>query len=392
MSRSLILAVHPDPRQAALLRQALGTGLDAEVVIVNSPDAAIAAIAKEVPDLVLLHAFLPPRDENEVMAFVGALPHTEHVQVISIPVLQCPSERILPRHLLNGRKARLPGAVSSDPRLFAAEVAEYLSQALAIKTEVQQREAGMADASDRRRALRWSPRDVPWVSSVQLGAGERADLVNVSSTGALLRTRTRPKLTSLKYVGRPSESRTSLTFRLVTGKEVHALAQVIRCHVAALHNGGVLYGVAYRFNGSVPLELPHEEPGAPPTIVVKDAPALSAPSAPLAAGFRYRVFSDTRRLQHELPALSTNRLLSPAARNAISELTTIDASLLQIGTTLAGARRTCTTPTQLADVASRLAPRIQQLRVLRGQVIDGFSEDDLVLIAAQTGQPVAVES
>jgi CheY-like chemotaxis protein len=259
---ALILTVQPDPEQAAVLQRALGDRVRAEVAVVDSSDAALSAIDRKIPDVLLLHALMLPPEEDYLLAYLRTLPGTAHVQAISIPHLQlqssCPDD--LPRRgLFRGLRQRPApmAAVGHDPGLFAADVAEYVARARDIKRYIHDRpDDGPLASSDRRRTQRWSPLDIPWVSAVRLTSGERADLINVASAGALVRTPVRPTLLSAKHVDLDSRLQPGLTFRLVSGAEIHALGRIIRCQVGSVETGAMLYDVAFRFDESVGLELP----------------------------------------------------------------------------------------------------------------------------------------
>ena len=60
---SLVLALEPDPKQAAVLKQVVRDRVGAQLVLADSKDAALAAIAERVPDLILVTNLMSPRDE-----------------------------------------------------------------------------------------------------------------------------------------------------------------------------------------------------------------------------------------------------------------------------------------------------------------------------------------
>jgi CheY-like chemotaxis protein len=258
---ALILTVQPDPEQAAALQRALGH-VGAEVAVVDSSDAALSAIDRKIPDVLLLHALMLPPEEDYLLAYLRTLPGTAHVQAISIPHLQLQSsctDDLPKRGFFRGLRQRPApmAAVGHDPGLFAADVAEYVARARNIKRYIHDRPDGELLASaDRRRTQRWAPVDVPWVSAVRLTSGERADLINVGSAGALIRTPVRPTLLSAKHVDLDSRLQPGLTFRLASGTEIHALGRIIRCQVGSVETGAMVYDVAFRFDESVGLDLP----------------------------------------------------------------------------------------------------------------------------------------
>ena len=77
----------PDQRQAAILARVIHQRVHAELIVVDSRDAAIAALSARVPDVILLTALLSPRDEDEMVAHLRTLSGAEHVQTHTIPQL-----------------------------------------------------------------------------------------------------------------------------------------------------------------------------------------------------------------------------------------------------------------------------------------------------------------
>ena len=59
----LILAIEPDKRQATQLRSIVKAQLQAELVLADSAERALAALGDRVPDLILTSALLLPKDE-----------------------------------------------------------------------------------------------------------------------------------------------------------------------------------------------------------------------------------------------------------------------------------------------------------------------------------------
>ena len=59
-----ILAIEPDTRQASVLRDVIAREVHSEIEVVDSRDAAVAALSSRVPDVILLTALLSPRDEE----------------------------------------------------------------------------------------------------------------------------------------------------------------------------------------------------------------------------------------------------------------------------------------------------------------------------------------
>jgi hypothetical protein len=257
MRKDLILAVQPDLAQAGILRYALLEQVDGEVVIVETMEAALTVIDKRVPKVILLHALTPIREEDYLIAYLRTLVNTNHVQVIGIPHLEAPSDPERPRRSLLGtlklRKAPTM-KVGCDPRLFSADVAGYLAHAREIKERIRyrSRHGQPFRDSDRRGERRWSPREIPSLSSVRFTDLAQVDLINLSSGGALVRTHSRPRLPYL-IDDFGARARPSLTFQSSSGAEMRAFGRVIRCQVESPENGRTVYTVAFRFDRSVSL-------------------------------------------------------------------------------------------------------------------------------------------
>src|SRR5688572_17039824 len=94
---SLVLAVEPDDTQVKILR-GLVSGPNTELVVVVSPRAALDAIARRVPDLVLLSEALGSKSQP-VIDRLRSLPNAKGVETLPIPSFQ-----------------------TADPEAFAAEV------------------------------------------------------------------------------------------------------------------------------------------------------------------------------------------------------------------------------------------------------------------------------
>jgi CheY-like chemotaxis protein len=128
---ALILVIQPDSGQASALRHALRATADAAVVVVESAEAALAAIDRQRPDVVLLHAFMTLGDETRIVQHIRALPNAGCLQTLTIPQLWPDSDRArrrpgwLTRWL--GRGAAEPKAIGCDPRQFAEQIGRYLS-------------------------------------------------------------------------------------------------------------------------------------------------------------------------------------------------------------------------------------------------------------------------
>jgi CheY-like chemotaxis protein len=138
----IVLAIEPDLRQAAIIKRIVRDKIHADVVVVDSRDAALDAIRTSIPDVLLLSALLSPRDEDELIAHLRLLDGAEHLQTHTIPQLAGTSadrEAGRGRGLLgmfSRKKDPEPAAASGcDPDLFAEEIRTYLQHAHEKKEE-----------------------------------------------------------------------------------------------------------------------------------------------------------------------------------------------------------------------------------------------------------------
>ena len=112
----------------------------AELVVVDSRDAAVAALAARVPDVVLLTALLSPRDEDEMVAHLRTLAGADHVQTHTIPQLASPGEPAAAPAGSGGllakfrrKKGTAEPITGCDPKMFADEVGTFLTRAAELK-------------------------------------------------------------------------------------------------------------------------------------------------------------------------------------------------------------------------------------------------------------------
>ena len=139
---SLILVVEPDSRHAAQLASIARNHLHAELVMAESGDRAVAALAHRVPDIVLTAPLLPHHDEAVLSDYLRGLGEAgAHVQTLTIPILSAPTGS---RRGGFGRFRRerpdqnLPDGC--DPALFAEQVGQYLRSARQRRSVTQEPE------------------------------------------------------------------------------------------------------------------------------------------------------------------------------------------------------------------------------------------------------------
>jgi len=135
---SLVLAIEPDLRQAAIVKRIVKERVLAEVVVVDSRDAAIAAIRTAIPDVILVSALLSPRDEADLIGHLRTLEGAAHLQTHTIPQLASTLDGDEDGGGLFSsfrRKKRPEPGFGCDPDVFADEVRGYLKHATERKRE-----------------------------------------------------------------------------------------------------------------------------------------------------------------------------------------------------------------------------------------------------------------
>jgi len=280
-----ILAIEPDPKRAEVLRRLVHEQVEAHLVIAPSRDAALAAIAEGVPDVILASALLSPADEAELMSHVRQLPDAQHLQVLVTPSLADPDEVATVHAGMLSLFRRRRSRPACDPRAVGAQIRDYLElahecraarerdllqdEALAHGADTDLGPEGAARdwptvaatslvvanlsqenqalvhhlADERRRAYRKTRQEVPWLSTITLPRGIDVQLLNISASGALVATSARVAL------GSPTE------FRLY-GSDTRLVvpARFVRVEVATVDPvRGVEYHAAAAFDTPVDL-------------------------------------------------------------------------------------------------------------------------------------------
>src|SRR2546426_534467 len=133
---SVVLTIEPDSSQAEASRGILASREGVELVLVTSTGAAIEAIDRQVPDLILVSALLSPRDEAEIVAHLRSIDDAGHLQTLTIPQLRRAEE---PSRVSSffGKKKKKPAAAPArcDPAVFAEEGATYLARARELRNQ-----------------------------------------------------------------------------------------------------------------------------------------------------------------------------------------------------------------------------------------------------------------
>jgi hypothetical protein len=150
----LILAIEPDRRQASKIAAVARNFLEAELLVTESTEEALGALASRIPDLILTPLFLSPKDESALDDRLRQLDTAgTKVQTLVTPLLAAatarkPSQKtgLLTRLRKKGSAAVPDGCEQS---VFAAQITEYLDRALA-----ERRAADEALREGERTAVR----------------------------------------------------------------------------------------------------------------------------------------------------------------------------------------------------------------------------------------------
>jgi hypothetical protein len=142
---SYILAIEPDPRQAAALKNVARERVGAELTHVETSAAAMASIKQRLPDLILVTTLFSPREEEELIALLRSLDGTEHLQTLTIPLLATDSDDDKPKRGLfrfgKKKKKALPETRGCDPAVFAEQINGYLKTAADLRANAEAQRA-----------------------------------------------------------------------------------------------------------------------------------------------------------------------------------------------------------------------------------------------------------
>jgi CheY-like chemotaxis protein len=177
---SYVLAIEPDQAQAEILRDDVSTRAKAPVTVVNSLDAAMSAIDRAVPDLLLVSALMPSSDERLLLDRLRDFVEGPAPQVLVIPALaRADDPQLMRRSLFSRRRGRPLLPVPCHPHTFADDLAAYLPDERPRDSRLRRRPVRLA-ADERREAARFERIDLARV----LIDGDAVDLIDVSLTGA----------------------------------------------------------------------------------------------------------------------------------------------------------------------------------------------------------------
>jgi len=125
---AVVLALEPNPAQAAILRQLIARVRGAELVLVDTKDAALLAIEQRVPALILTSPLIAPGDEADLLARLRALPNGDRVQTLCTPLFTASAPAVPAKAGILNRWRHAPPAQphTDDALVFARAVAAYL--------------------------------------------------------------------------------------------------------------------------------------------------------------------------------------------------------------------------------------------------------------------------
>jgi hypothetical protein len=154
----LILAIDSDPRRAEQLATLVHARLTVDLVQATSAGEGLHALQDRIPDLILTSPLLSPFDDgvlDEYLRDLGAA--GAHVQTVRIPVLAAGHKKtaLAKRLFLLGRPKPTSAATPDgcDPKVFADEIAAYLSRAAGARQSV----AAVVEALSPRQEAPPSP-------------------------------------------------------------------------------------------------------------------------------------------------------------------------------------------------------------------------------------------
>ena len=258
-----ILAIEPDPDRAHALTQLVHDYIDARVVVSASADVAVAVIAKQMPDLILMSAFTPPSEERTLIEFLRQTTEVNVPVLMVWPIFEQRSEKTSVSSSLYRVLRRTPQAGAAPMRdAIGARIRVALETA---REELRGTASGDDDGSNGRavsvhqavcvpRAHRWTPRDLSWLTGVRLASGDVRQLVNISNSGLLV------ECDSVLMPG------SSVTFQLCANgtelwhpnTDLMVPARIVRSEVSKVDTDHLRYLVAARFQRE--LVLPSKAP------------------------------------------------------------------------------------------------------------------------------------
>ena len=250
-----ILAIEPNPDRAHALTQLVHDCIDAKVVVSASASVAVAVIARQAPELILMSAFTPPHEERVLIEFLRQTNQVNVPVLMVWPIFETHSERASLSSSLY-RVLRRSRAAETVP------MRDALGARMRVALETARGDAGGFNGASAHlhqsvcvaRAHRWTAQDLSWLTGVRLPSGSVRQLVNISNSGLLV------ECESALMPG------SSVTFELcATGKDLWhpnadllVPARIVRSEVSKVDTDRLRYLVAAQFQRE--LELPSTAP------------------------------------------------------------------------------------------------------------------------------------
>jgi hypothetical protein len=215
----LVLAIEPDPRQAAILKRIVRERVHADFVLVDSRESAVSAMATRIPDVILVTALLSPRDEDELVKHLRGLGAAEHLQTYTIPQLASTAADVEQKNggglfgKLLKKKDVDQTIAGCDPDHFAQEILTFLERASEHKSE------WAASAQSRAAQQEFKARtESPAASVAQAGASQPAAAEETPAEGA-------DSAWSSPFEWRPASERPAPSSSMVTNVPLAVVAE-----------------------------------------------------------------------------------------------------------------------------------------------------------------------
>jgi PilZ domain-containing protein len=144
-----VLAVEPDKRLAATVREVVCDMVRADLTVVQSVERAIETLRTSIPDLILLPPLVSPADEASLVEVLRSLPGCSHIEMLMTPTFEEQPETVTPRGWRSwGARRAVNGTSGVDERkLFAERLGWSLVRARQQK-ELLQRVSESAPAGE----------------------------------------------------------------------------------------------------------------------------------------------------------------------------------------------------------------------------------------------------
>lgn len=139
----LILAIDSDPRRSEQLANLVRARLEVDLVQATSAGEGLHALRDRVPDLILTSPLLSPFDDGVLDEYLRDLGSAAtHVQTVRIPMLSTgPRKKSAAGRLFSLGRKKTPTSSAApdgcDPKVFADEIAHYLTRSLEEKASAK---------------------------------------------------------------------------------------------------------------------------------------------------------------------------------------------------------------------------------------------------------------